>query len=164
MCPSRRRHMTDTPGPKPSSFKTGDLIQKVAQRLFLPDDTVEMVLYGILEEIIAALLRKEKVFLRGLGSLVIKQHRLGYPMLKFKISSLMKETMREAGLVMEKYGVDLGNEAELVAKVTGECPSCKSALESTSPPKCPNCGTKPFERQTTMVQNFGTQYGKKEEE
>lgn len=59
---------------------------------------------------------------------------------------------------MEKYGV------ETKPTEAKECPDCGSKLDSISPPHCPNCGTKPFEakRQTSMVENFDTLYGKEE--
>ena len=46
---------------------------------------------------------------------------------------------------MEKYGVEVDEKSATVAKTTGDCPKCKSKLDSTSPPHCTSCGTEPFE-------------------
>jgi nucleoid DNA-binding protein len=116
--------MTDTPGSKPSNFNTAQIAKAAAERLYLPEETVEMVLLAILEEITAAILRKEKVSLKGLGTIKLKYHK-GYPVVRLKTSTLLKEAMKEAGLVMDKYGVDLNNEAELMAKVTGNAQRVK---------------------------------------
>lgn len=53
---------------------------------------------------------------------------------------------------MEKYGVDLDSEKTKVSEdltITPRCGACGSRLESSSNvPKCPRCGTKPFESPT----------------
>lgn len=50
---------------------------------------------------------------------------------------------------MEKYGVQLDPEGVKTSEdlmVTQKCGSCGSTLEPTANvPKCPRCGTKPFE-------------------
>jgi predicted RNA-binding Zn-ribbon protein involved in translation (DUF1610 family) len=50
---------------------------------------------------------------------------------------------------MEKYGVQLDPEGVKVSEdltVTPKCGACGSPLEPTANvPKCPRCGTKPFE-------------------
>lgn len=50
---------------------------------------------------------------------------------------------------MEKYGVQLDSESVKVSEdltVAAKCGACGSALEPISNvPKCPRCGTKPFE-------------------
>lgn len=49
---------------------------------------------------------------------------------------------------MEKYGVDVTDTAKVSEDltVTPRCGACGSRLESSSNvPKCPRCGTQPFE-------------------
>lgn len=50
---------------------------------------------------------------------------------------------------MEKYGVQLDSESIKTSEdlsVTPKCAACGSQLETTANvPKCPRCGTKPFE-------------------
>lgn len=50
---------------------------------------------------------------------------------------------------MEKYAVDIEKEQVKVSedlKMTPRCASCGSTLETnTNVPKCPQCGTKPWE-------------------
>lgn len=51
---------------------------------------------------------------------------------------------------MEKYGVDLDREQVKVSeertRVNARCAACGTSLETTANvPKCPRCGTKPFE-------------------
>lgn len=44
---------------------------------------------------------------------------------------------------MDKYAVEFKIKAEPVSK----CPECESTLDQKSPPHCPKCGTKPFEKE-----------------
>lgn len=48
---------------------------------------------------------------------------------------------------MEKYGVNVDSD-EKTAGDSSEmsCPECGRTLENTHPPKCPQCGVKPFQR------------------
>ena len=46
---------------------------------------------------------------------------------------------------MEKLGVQYDEEKSKTASTWKACPSCGHSLESQNPPKCPECGTKPFE-------------------
>ena len=52
---------------------------------------------------------------------------------------------------MEKFGVDEPVEEKIAAaKETGKCPQCNTVLrdqEETGVVICPNCGTKPFEKE-----------------
>lgn len=53
---------------------------------------------------------------------------------------------------MDKYGVDTTDTTKVSEDLTASphCGACGSRLESSSNvPKCPRCGTKPFESPTT---------------
>lgn len=153
--------MTDTPGPNRSKQKRLELlafIKEVASRMFLPEETILATWETMTTVLVEALLRDEKVVLRKFGVF-----RLGASgTMRFRSAVSLKQFLKEN--TMEKYGVEISNEAALLAKVTGQCPACKQELESKDPPKCPACGTAPFEakfdRQTAMAKNFGTLYGK----
>lgn len=153
--------MTDIRGPKPSKkrLENAAFIKEVANRMFLPEETIQAVWDVSARVITEALLREEKVVIRRFG--VFRLSRIGTA--RFKPSSAFRQPLKERA--MEKYGVEMDNEASLMAKITGECPTCKAPLTSKDPPNCPNCGTAPFEskasnRQSAMVRNFGTTYGK----
>lgn len=158
--------MTDTPGRRPSnrrSMDTATFIKEVADRMFLPEETIQAVWKVSAEVIIEALLEDIQVVIKRFG--VFRLGRTGTA--KFKSANAIRQILKESA--MEKYGVEMDNEAVLMAKVTGECPSCKAALTSKDPPSCPNCGTAPFEvrafnRQSAMVQGFNDLYGKKPNE
>jgi hypothetical protein len=48
---------------------------------------------------------------------------------------------------MEKYGVEIDKEKVKTAGAKKVCPECGAELSFiTTPPTCPNCGTKPFEK------------------
>jgi nucleoid DNA-binding protein len=158
--------MTDTPGPTRSKkLETSALIEEVSDRLFLPTETIETVLNCLIEVMSEALVKDEKVILRTFGSLRVK-HSNTRLSVKFRPSQEFRLTLREALLPMDKYGVEMNNEATLMAKVTGDCPACKGKLDQTDPPHCPSCGTAPFEkkdsRQDAMKKNFDILYGKEE--
>jgi nucleoid DNA-binding protein len=161
--------MTDTPGLKQSRLETNALVRQVAERCFIPDDTVKAILDSFVDVMREALQREERIIIRNFGVLYTKQAGYGPfkgTSIKFKASLEFKKGLKKEGEVkpMEKYGVELKDEATLMAKVTGECPACKSKLDSTEPPKCPNCGTKPFERQSSMNANFAILYGKEKDD
>jgi len=47
---------------------------------------------------------------------------------------------------MEKYGVQIDEKKEKTAGTKKTCPKCGAVLDSVFPPKCPACGTEPFEK------------------
>lgn len=130
--------------------------------MFLPEETIEAVWEVSAAVITEALLREEQVIIRRFG--VFRRGKTGTA--KFKSAVAIRQILKES--VMEKYGVDIDNEAMLMAKVTGECPACKSPLESKDPPRCPKCGTAPFEKKPinrhNSIENIGKIYGKANEE
>lgn len=152
--------MTDIPGRRPSKKRLEHVafIKEVADRMFLPEDTVQAIWDVSAEVITESLLKEEKVIIRRFG--VFRLSRVGTA--RFKPAAALRQALKENA--MEKYGVEMDNEASLMARVTGECPKCKAALSSKDPPSCPNCGTAPFEhrasdRQSSMVQGFNYIYG-----
>jgi hypothetical protein len=154
--------MMGTPGPNPNKrLETIAFIKEVADRMFLPEETVQAIWDVSASVITDALLRNEKVVIRKFG--VFRLSRSGSA--RFRAAAALRQTLKENS--MEKYGVEMNNEAVLMAKVTGECPACKSQLDSKDPPHCPNCGTAPFEK-TSRTQNtafdFNTLHGKKSNE
>lgn len=49
---------------------------------------------------------------------------------------------------MDKYGVTIEEDSDKTktAAATQHCPDCGAELEKGGVPKCPNCGTRPFEK------------------
>lgn len=153
--------MSEKPSKKPKRIDTIAFIKEIADRMFIPEETVLAIWETSIAVITEALLREEKVVIRRFG--VFRINRNGAA--RFKAAEALRQVLRESN--MEKYGVEMNNEAVLMAKVTGECPSCKSPLDSRDPPHCPNCGTTPFEkvnRRNIMTKNFGVIYGVKSNE
>jgi CO/xanthine dehydrogenase Mo-binding subunit len=142
---------------KPKRMETTAFIKEVADRLFLPEETVQIIWDTSTQVITEALLREERVIIRRFGA--FRLGRTGNA--KFKAAEALQQILKERA--MEKLGVEMDNEAVLMAKVTGACPSCKAELTSKDPPQCPACGTAPFEksdRKTVMNKNFGITYGR----
>ncbi len=140
--------MTDTPGQKPSRLETSALIREVANQTHLPEETVRLVVDTLLSIVKEALSQEEKVVLRTFGTFQAKRVGSGGfdgVSVRFKVADDFKKSVKESLRPMEKYGVETKTQEALMAQVTGECPVCKSKLETTKPPKCPNCGTEPFE-------------------
>jgi rubrerythrin len=137
-----------TPGQKPSRIETSALIKEIASQTHLPDETVRLVMDTFISITKEALIQEEKVVLRHFGTFVARRVGSGGfdgVSIRFKPAEELKSAAKEALRPMEKYSVETKSEAALLAQVTGECPDCKSKLETTKPPKCPSCGTKPFE-------------------
>lgn len=131
--------MTDTRGPTPSKLDTAHFIREIAARMFLPEETIEAVLHNfetLIEEVLAT---KGEVSFRSFGIFV---GRSGVAQLRTAVA--LRDAIMEKH--MEKYGVEIDNEAVLLAKVTGLCPKCKNPLESKDPCRCKDCGTEPFEK------------------
>lgn len=153
-----------TRGPSRSKAKrmeTIAFIKEIADRMFIPEDTVQAIWEISTEVILEALLRNEKVVIRRFG--VFRLSKSGAA--RFRPAAALRQAIKESA--MDKYGVEMNNEAVLMAKVTGECPACHSQLDSKDPPHCPKCGTAPFEkvdRRTVVAKNFGTIYGVKPSE
>ncbi len=138
----------DTPGPKPSRLETSELVQEIAKQTHLPAETVRLVLDTFLAVAKSALCEGKIVVLRTFGLLQALPFKgvLGEGVrFKFKVAGELKKAAQEVFRPMEKYGVETKTDAALVAQVTGTCPVCKAELETKKPPKCPNCGTEPFE-------------------
>lgn len=131
-----------TRGPKRSRLERSALLAEVAQRTALPVQTVRHVLETFVEVVREALRRDQKVVFWRFGTFEIRTSKSGYRV-KYKAALEFKESVRP---MMEKQGVELNNEAVLLAKVTGECPDCKEKLVSKDPPNCPKCGSRPFEK------------------
>ena len=141
-----------TPGPRPSSFETSAVIRETARLTHLPEETVRLVLDTLIAVIRAALVREERVVLRFFGTFQAKRVLNGGfngVRVRFKTAADLKKAVQEAMRPVEKYNVEMKNEAVLLAQLTGLCPKCKGSLESTHPPKCPTCGTEPFENKET---------------
>lgn len=158
--------MTHIPGAKPNKQKrleTIEFIKEIADRMFIPEETVAAIWDTSVAIITEALQKEERVVIRKFG--VFRLSRLGTA--KFKAADTLKKILRESN--MEKYGVEINNEAVLMARITGACPTCKGQLDSKDPPHCPSCGTKPFEEtkanrasvshQNSINRNFATMYG-----
>lgn len=149
-----------THGQNPSKAKldTAEFIKEIADRMFFPEDVIQAVWDISIDVITESLSKNKKVIIRRFG--VFRLGRTGSA--KFRSAVAVRRFLKESS--MEKYGVEMDNETVLMARVTGQCPSCKSPLESKDPPHCSNCGTTPFEkpsRTNSMNQAFNTIYGKK---
>ena len=132
---------------RPSNrLETIALFKEIAARTSLPPETVRYILETFTEVVAESLLSDTKVILRHFGSFHSRMIAQGSA-IRFKPAAELKTKVQKAITppTMEKLNVVLNNEAALLAKVTGECPACKSKLESKDPPRCPNCGTAPFE-------------------
>lgn len=146
---------------KAKRLETIAFIKEIADRMFFPEETVLAMWETIVAVITEALLREEKVVIRRFG--VFRLNKIGAA--RFRVSQSIRKVLRESH--MEKYGVEINNEAALMARVTGECPACKSPLDSKDPPQCPKCGTAPFEkvnRRNSIMENFGIVYEAKPNE
>jgi len=129
---------------------TTDFIKEIADRLFLPEETIQAVWDTATKVITEALLREERVIIRKFG--IFRLGKTGKP--RFRPAYALRQIIKEKA--MEKRGVEIDNEAMLMAKVTGACPTCKAELTSKDPPQCPNCGTAPFENTDRRSKNtFG---------
>lgn len=146
---------------KPKRLETIAFIKEIADRMFIPEETVQAVWDTSVSVITESLKRNEKVIIRKFG--VFKLSKAGTA--RFRSAMAMRQLLKESA--MEKYGVEMNNETILMAKVTGECPACKAPLESKDPPNCYNCGTAPFEKVSktaSMNQAFNILYGRKSDE
>lgn len=137
------------PEPKGTKLTYNQIIKAVARQAHLPDDTVRVVIDTLWDVIRDGLRAQHILVLREFGTFrprrTMKNNVEGLA-IKFRPSPGFKQSVKEALPPMEKYGVQLKDEAVLLAKVTGECPACKSKLDQKDPPHCPNCGTAPFEK------------------
>ncbi len=127
-------------------LETIALYKEIAQRTALPPETVRYIFETFTEVLTESLLSDTKVVVRHFGTFHSRMIAQGSA-IRFKPALELKEKVQRAITppTMEKLNVVLNNEAVLLAKVTGECPACKSKLETKDPPNCPNCGTAPFE-------------------
>lgn len=132
--------MMATRGPKQNNIDLEAFIKKASEELFLPEETVNAVWNVFASLITDALLDEKKVTLRNFG--VFRLGKTGRA--RFTAAMRLRQALKE--MHMDKYGVELDNEAVLMAKVTGQCPTCQSALVSKDPPNCPRCGSQPFEK------------------
>jgi len=138
-------------------LETSSFYQEIANRLFLPVDTVALIWETSVEVIIGSLLKDEEVTIRNFGGFYLNARGR----VRLRLASVLRQLFKEKA--MEKYGVEIDNESLLMAKVTGECPACKLPLASRDPPSCTNCGTKPFEKRPKHYdyanRTFGVMYG-----
>lgn len=124
----------------------------VADKAFLEPAFVGKLLKIILETIPEVLL-EETLILNGFGrfklakqsSSVARWGRDHFYSIKFKPSDVVKRKIIDGPKTMNKYSVVLDENKTIAAKLTKKCPDCGGELESTKPPKCLVCGTKPFE-------------------
>lgn len=121
----------------------------MAERCFLPEDTIKTVLDAFIAISKDAFQRDTRVILRHFGAFKPRRTVVrGYAgvTIRFRPAKELKDDIKkEAVEPMEKYGVEMKNEAVLLARVTKKCPECKTDLDQIDPPHCPNCGTQPFE-------------------
>lgn len=132
-------------------MKTSELVEIAAQKLALPKATVDAVLKTLLETIAESLLKKDKVIITNFGVFTagVVNGTMPGVVARFRaakeLKAKLKEQFKEEIKPMEKLGVELDNEAALLAKVTKKCPKCQGDLVETDPPQCSACGTEPFE-------------------
>lgn len=127
-------------------LETRALFAELAERTSLPVDTIRLVFDTFTNIVLESMLDDTKVIVRHFGAFYAKVIKQGSA-IRFRPAQELKAKVQEGTrrAPMEKLGVELNNEAVLLAKVTGKCPACKSDLASKDPPRCPNCGTEPFE-------------------
>ena len=113
-----------------------ELVETLSETTGQPKEVVEKVLRAFATESRRVVLLGERVKLPKFGSFyraVINGNRK----VRFHQS-------RERD--MEKLGVVLDDEKSKTASAGKGCPSCGSQLEKSDYPKCPRCGTAPFEK------------------
>lgn len=144
----QRQLITGIRGPMQNRFETREIVKQVSDRLYLPEDTIMAVYKTLIEVLEEGFFRQEKIILRGFGTLkgrVARVARTKTYKIHFRPSNELRSRLKKEFVPMEKYGVELNNEAVLLAKITGKCPTCKEDLIQKEPPQCKSCGTKPFE-------------------
>jgi nucleoid DNA-binding protein len=136
--------------------------RRIAEKVFLPEDTVRMVLEAAFDVLPEAVLEEPLVF-PGFGRFKLirkrspesfRKYREIFHYIQFKAAPALKAKVVK-GPAMNKYSVVLDGNKTVTGQLTGLCPDCNEKLESINPPKCPRCGTKPFESKPTPADNGG---------
>lgn len=133
-----------------------DLDAKASALLGMPRSVVSTTTAAFLHLLGQELGRGHRVFLPGFGSLIVKEYkhenrRQFHLTVKksAKLKALLERFAAQQGDVMEKLGVDEGQDQEGKEKAASEgCPKCgsKKVGQHGRLLVCPNCGTEPFEK------------------
>jgi len=113
-----------------------EMVEVLSEKTGQPKKVVESILRAFVSEARSAAMSGERVKLPKFGSFYradLKSRRV----VRFKQS-------RERN--MEKLGVVIDDEKSKTASAAKGCPRCGSKLEQSDYPKCPRCGTAPFEK------------------
>jgi hypothetical protein len=136
------------------SIRGVDLVEKTAQRMTLPTETVQQIMNIYFEELGKALNERYNIIIKSLGTMKVKDDDHGIPHINYapSLDLIRRVTVRPE---MNKYGVILDRNKVAAAKLSGKCPKCKTKLETIDPPKCAVCGTQPFEDEPLYEEGNG---------
>jgi hypothetical protein len=128
-----------------------EVIERIAERTFLPPQTIRMVIDSFVEVVIERLKERDPVRIHGFGRFkltesIYKGKHVAYASFRSALAMRERLTKETVPMTMNKYAVVLDDNKSLQARLSGECPDCKSKLDSATPPHCPKCGSAPFEK------------------
>lgn len=114
------------------------MVEVLSEKTGHPKKVVEAILRTFVAEAHSAAMSGERVKLPKFGSFYRAD-------LKNRQVVRFKQTRERK---MEKLGVVIDDEKSKTASAGKGCPSCGSQLEKSDYPKCPRCGTAPFEKKS----------------
>lgn len=120
------------------------MLPEIIQESGVPSEYVVRVIETFCLKIGKHLNDRKRVVLRYLGTFTVQDQMNILPKITFNPSWDLKKLI-EMRAEMNKYSVVLDKNKAMTAKLTRKCPDCKTDLETVDPPKCPQCGTRPFE-------------------
>lgn len=124
-----------------------ELANPISLETGFDEEQIRTVITSLCNHIGKALNRRADVVMLHVGSFKVREDAMGFPDIIF-VPTLKMTTHLTVRSDMNKFGVVLDNNKAAMAKLTGKCPDCQTDLEERNPPKCPICGTAPFEPQT----------------
>jgi hypothetical protein len=137
-----------------SQVNLNRLVIEISEGLEMEEGGIRRVVEKLWRVIAEALNKRESVAIRRFGTFRVEDDEDGIPRVTFHPSHLFKMDLNVRS-DMNKYSVVLDQNKIAAAKLTGNCPDCGQKLESLSPPKCPKCGTKPFEDRPSLEEGHG---------
>lgn len=128
----------------PRRVTVTDLIDDISAEAGVGRDQAFAVISAFAKKMSQALDQRKTCAFWNIGTFSVRDDENGFPEIRFAASLEFRKHVHVRP-EMNKYGVVLDRNKVMTAKLTGLCPDCNTDLESKDPPKCPRCGTKPFE-------------------